>query len=505
MKRILLLSLVFALFYGCAAFKPSRPTESIYSLPVAQREFRAVWVATVANIDWPSEPGLPVDIQKQEAIAILDTVQKLNMNAVIFQVRPQCDAFYPSKLEPWSYYLTGVQGQAPQPFYDPLKFWIEQAHQRGLELHAWFNPYRAHHPKGGPVTEASIVTKRPDLAKKLTNGYYWLDPANPGTQEHSLQVVMDVVQRYDVDGIHFDDYFYPYPSYNANRDFPDEDSWQAYLRSGGTLSRGDWRRDAVNTFIKRLYAAIKKEKPWVKFGLSPFGIYRPHHPAAIKGFDQYNVLYADARLWLQNGWVDYFTPQLYWPINRFAQSYPLLLGWWTRQNPKGRHIWPGLYTSKVTDSLGVDENLNQIMIERGMVPNDPGEVHFSVKAFMDSTQTLNRALVQGPYARKALVPASPWLALAAPQAPSLSHTVRNDTLFIQRNADTGNELFLWVVYYQTGKEWDYQILNRTQTQFRLPLAPSAADTDAEAVRAVRVTAVNRSGNESAAVKVFSAH
>ncbi len=495
-NRLFMILLLLPFLHHCAGTRPPLPKESIHSRPVAQREFRAVWVATVANIDWPSAPGLPVDKQKQEAIAILDTVQKLNMNAVIFQVRPQCDALYASRLEPWSYYLTGTQGQAPLPYYDPLQFWIEEAHKRGLQLHAWFNPYRAHHPKGGPVTDSSIVHRRPDLVKQLANGYYWLDPAKPGTQEHSLAVVMDVVKRYNVDGIHFDDYFYPYPSYNNNTDFPDEDTWQAYRRSGGTLTRASWRREAVNSFIRRLYATIKKEKPNVQFGLSPFGIYRPHHPAAISGFDQYNVLYADARLWLRKGWVDYFTPQLYWPVNRLAQSFPLLLGWWTRENVKGRHIWPGLFTSKMNDSLGVDENINQIMIERGMVPNDPGEVHFSMKAFMDSIRVLPEALIKGPYAQKALVPPSPWLDSRAPKQPQVQFLAKQDTLTLQRT-DRNPDIFHWVVYYQIQDNWNYEILNSGQTLFRLPLSRKpGADKAEKHVSRVLVSYVDRLGNES---------
>ena len=242
---------IFILLSGCATFKPTLiKKDETQKIPAAQREFRAAWVATVDNIDWPSQPGLSTEEQQREALAILDTVQKLNMNAVVFQVRPQCDAFYQSDLEPWSYYLTGEQGKGPEPFYDPLAFWVEEAHKRGLELHAWFNPYRAHHPKGGEVSSHSIVHRRPDLVKKLNHGYYWLDPVKKGTQEHSIAVVMDVVKRYNIDGVHFDDYFYPYPSYNDGMDFPDQDSWDAYKQDGGTLNRKDWRREGVNKFIK---------------------------------------------------------------------------------------------------------------------------------------------------------------------------------------------------------------------------------------------------------------
>ncbi|MCD6308230.1 MAG: family 10 glycosylhydrolase, partial [Candidatus Latescibacteria bacterium] len=346
------LTLVAAgLLAGCAAFRPT-VAEREEAPPPPEREFRAVWVATVANIDWPSEPGLPTDTQKEEAVAILNRAQAAHLNAVILQVRPQCDAFYPSELEPWSYFLTGEQGKAPEPYYDPLAFWIEEAHNRGLELHAWFNPYRAHHPMG-EIGPSSVVRTKPGIALELKGGYYWLDPAMKGTQDHSFAVVMDVVGRYDIDGVHFDDYFYPYPSYNNGGDFPDDESWKRYVDGGGKLSRGNWRRKNVDTFVERVYRGIRKAKPRVRFGMSPFGIWRPYFPQSIRGLDQYDVLYADAKRWLNEGWVDYFTPQLYWPIRQIPQSYPVLLSWWARENTRNRNLWPGLYTSRARDGRSI--------------------------------------------------------------------------------------------------------------------------------------------------------
>ena len=270
---VLFISLTaIALLPSCSASKKIKaaPTSTI---PPAMREFRAAWVATVANINWPSSPGLSTEDQKREAIDLLNFLQLHHFNAVILQVRPQCDALYKSDLEPWSYYLTGEQGKAPSPFYDPLEFWVEQAHDRGLELHVWLNPYRAHHKDGKEISAQSIIKTRPELVVKLKEGYWWLDPAQQGTQDHSTAVVMDLVKRYDIDGVHFDDYFYPYPSYNGGADFPDSVSWSAYQQQGGKLSRGDWRRHAVNVFIENLYEKIKSEKPYVKFGLSPFCIW----------------------------------------------------------------------------------------------------------------------------------------------------------------------------------------------------------------------------------------
>ena len=206
---------------------------------VAMREFRAAWIATVANINWPSKPGLSTDSQQKEAIILLDFLVTHHFNAVILQVRPQADALYKSELEPWSYYLSGMQGKAPDPFYDPLEFWVKEAHNRGLELHVWLNPYRAHHKDGSTVSDQSIVKKHPELVMLLKEGYWWMDPANKKVQDITNDVVMDIVKRYDIDGVHMDDYFYPYPSYNGTEDFPDSTSWSAYQQAGGKLSRGD--------------------------------------------------------------------------------------------------------------------------------------------------------------------------------------------------------------------------------------------------------------------------
>jgi len=508
--------LLILAFLACSTPRPApqpQPTvpATAPALPTAEREFRAAWVATVANINWPSRPGLPVEQQKQEAIALLDLLAEHNFNAVIFQVRPQADALYPSELEPWSYYLSGEQGKAPEPFYDPLQFWIEAAHARGLELHAWLNPYRAHHTAGGEVTEASIVKKRPELALRLANGIWWLDPTLPGTQAHSHAVVMDIVRRYDVDGIHFDDYFYPYPSYNDGADFPDSLSWRAYQAAGGELTRGGWRRQAVNQFIENLYRSIKAEKPQVKFGLSPFGIWRPGHPPSIQGFDQYGQLYADARLWLNEGWVDYWTPQLYWPINQIPQSYPVLLGWWEKENTHGRHLWPGLSIGRIAGEKGVDEVINQIMVTRGMIPEAPGNAHWSI-GVLARNDSLLQAVAGGPYRKAALVPPSPWLGHKLPPAPEVEIELRGDSLLAKVSHTEAGQAFRWVAYFRHNGNWDYHIINPGNPTARIPLfkvKPGALPKEKPAVlpapeavyeplAELYATAVSRSGNEGPA-------
>lgn len=462
--------------------------------PQPQREFRAAWVASVANINWPSRPGLSSKEQQQEAIALLDLLKKNNFNAVIFQVRPHADALYQSDLEPWSYYLTGEQGKAPDPFYDPLHFWIEAAHDRGLELHAWLNPYRAHHTSAKKITDHSVIKRHPELVVELDNGMWWMDPALEGTKEISTAVVMDLVKRYDLDGIHFDDYFYPYDSYHGGKDFPDDKSWAAYQQEGGELSRGDWRRENVNSFIKNLYEQIKAEKPQVKFGLSPFGIWRPGYPESVAGYDQYDKLYADAKLWLNEGWIDYFTPQLYWKINQVQQSFPVLLNWWDEQNYKKRHLWPGINTGLGGDEKNEDEVINQIMISRGMTPESPGVVFWSIAPLVNYPN-LGKAVVEGPYKKEALVPNSPWLDNEAPAVPVVVPEPNGELVKLTWVPGDDQEVFRWVVYYQHGDQWNYKILDRKANSFNI-LKEVGESKRKLPLKKFAVTAIDRSGNES---------
>ncbi len=492
-RLILSLACLSASFLiACNSAKKAGSISNNNTVPAvkAQAEFRAAWVATVANINWPSKPGLSTAEQQKEAIELLDYLKDNRYNAVIFQVRPQADALYKSELEPWSYYLTGKQGQAPSPFYDPLQFWIDAAHDRGLELHVWLNPYRAHHVSGKEVSDQSVVKTKSDLVVKLKEGYWWFDPAKKGTQDHGVNVVMDIVKRYDIDGVHFDDYFYPYPSYNGNADFPDDDSWKAYQQNGGKLSRGDWRRNSVNVFIERLYKAIKAEKKQVKFGLSPFGIWRPGYPASIEGFDQYDQLYADAKLWLNKGWIDYFAPQLYWPINKIPQSYPVLLGWWQSENTLQRHLWPGISLGRDTSARNVNEMLSQIMISRGILPQSPGIVHWNIHS-LTKNPNMTKAFADGPYKKDALVPPSPWLDDAPPAKPNLATAAEGDNLRMSWSS-TSNDVFRWVVYMQYGNSWTYQIFNRNDRQTLIPLKNNSKAT----LQTIAITAVDRTGNES---------
>ncbi|MEO1498494.1 MAG: family 10 glycosylhydrolase [Planctomycetota bacterium] len=468
--------------------------------PTLDRELRAAWIATVANIDWPSKPGLAPAEQRAELAELLDQCADLGMNAVVLQVRPACDALYRSDLEPWSSFLSGVEGVGPDD-YDPLEWACEQAHRRGLELHAWLNPYRASHPSyRGEPAESSLSKTRPDLVRSY-GVYDWLDPGEAEAAEHSLAVVRDIVRRYDVDAIHFDDYFYPYPVSDAldgdpdgdkvEIPFPDEPSWQKYLAAtpeGERMSRDDWRRDNVNRFIQRCNEVIHEEKPHVRFGVSPFGIWRPGNPAGIQGFDQYAKLYADARLWLREGWVDYLAPQLYWPIEQKPQSYTALLDWWTKQNPQGRGLMPGLFTSKVSfdpPKYNDEEIPRQIQATRARRGAD-GHIHFSMKAIAKNARGVADRLAE-LYAEPALPPAAPWLAgdMPAPGAPSVERA-DGDSGAYQLKLGAGPTPRWWLLQKRCGDDWSSKLRPVDRPEVVARLKPDAAGRPPEqfAVRTI---------------------
>jgi uncharacterized lipoprotein YddW (UPF0748 family) len=438
-----------------------RPTATLP--PELPREFRGAWIAIVAtNQDWPSKPGLPVAQQKTELIALLDRAAQLHFNAVIFQVRAACDAMYASQIEPWSDRLTGTQGQPPQPFYDPLAFAIEEAHKRGLELHAWFNPFRARHKYVKFIAPTQISRTHPELVREYGD-QFWLDPGEPAVRDYVLRVVMDVVKRYDVDGVTFDDYFYPYPEKNSvgrKLDFPDYATWVKYGVPDG-YSRDDWRRENVNKFIESVYQSVKATKPWVKFGVSPFGVWRPSYPSQIKGMDSYTDIYADSRKWLADGWLDYFSPQLYWPIDEHAHSFPVLLQWWREQNAKGRHIWPSLDDVLVGREFSISEIPQQIQIVRQQSA-DAGEIHFHLRSVTDNPSLAQ--VVLNEYAQPALVPASPWLASTFPAKPALvAESTRIDSSARWENL-FGQQPWKWILQIRgTNNVWATQILPANQT------------------------------------------
>ena len=348
----------------------------------SQTEFRGVWIATVDNIDWPSRGNFNADSQRAEFIRILDMHQRNGMNAVIVQVRPATDAFFPSPYEPWSEWLTGRQGVPPSPYYDPLQFMIEEAHKRGLEFHAWCNPYRAEFQIGKSSIAPTHVTKiHPEWFLNYGDKKYF-DPGNKEVQQYVTLVVKDLVRRYNIEAVHFDDYFYPYRI--AGKEFPDDDSYQKY---GNGMTKDDWRRSNVDSIILKLSVAIKEEKKNVQFGISPFGVWRNKAKDSLgsdtrAGQTNYDDLYADILLWLRNGWIDYVAPQLYWEFGLPAAPYEVLLDWWSK-NTYGKNCYIGLGIYKAgINATWRDRTLipRQIQALRN-TPNIQGMIFFSSKSF----------------------------------------------------------------------------------------------------------------------------
>jgi uncharacterized lipoprotein YddW (UPF0748 family) len=513
---------------GRGALYAPRGADADTIAPPSPREFRAAWLATVSNIDWPSRPGLAVDSQKAELRNLLDIAQRLRLNAVIFQVRPAADAMYASKLEPWSYFLTGAMGRAPKPFYDPLAFAVDEAHQRGLELHAWFNPYRARHPADTTRRAAPnhISRKAPALTMKY-GPFLWMDPGEPAVRKQTINVVLDVVKRYDIDGVHLDDYFYPYPVLDRRRrevSFPDARSWNAYRKRGGKLSRDDWRRKNVDDLVEALYTSVKRAKPWVKFGISPFGIWRPGHPQVVQGFDPYEKLFADSRRWLNEGWIDYWTPQLYWRVTAPNQPYGDLLTWWMSENTKDRHLWPGNYTGRASAAGRVTwpiaEIFDQISETRSQLGATSGNVHFPITAFRSNVDSLVERLMAGPYAEPALVPASPWLTVGLPKQPvaeaaanatGVTVTIRVPTVPVtattaQKGATRraaaskvppmSSDPRWWLVRARYADGWRSQIADAHQSEVHLANDPIGGGPEY-----ITVSAIDRVGIESQPVVV----
>jgi uncharacterized lipoprotein YddW (UPF0748 family) len=500
--------------------------------PPVVREFRGVWVAAVSNIDWPSRPGLPVDSQQVELIRQLDRTRELGLNAFILHVRPAGDALYQSSLEPWSEYLTGEQGRAPEPFYDPLEFAVREAHARGLELHAWFNPYRARHPSARSAFAANhIASTHPDLVKKY-GSFLWMDPGEDSVRKRTIDVIVDVTRRYDVDGVHIDDYFYPYrerDSAGKEIDFPDSAVYARYRAAGGRLERSDWRRNNVDRFVAEMYQAVKSVKPLVKVGVSPIGTWRPGVTWQTRGFDAYESIYADARKWLIDGSLDYLVPQLYWPIARSDVSFPVLLNWWAKQNPKGRGLYTGLIPNNVRENNWPgDEIVGQIYTTRG---NDgaQGHVHFSMRGLMPGgafiariagadtlapavLDSINRwrartqarrdsmtaKMTRETYAQPALTPAMPWLDAVPPRAPTAALSRAENRVDVTLTPPSGEPLSVWVVQSRwPNGAWRTEIVPITVRQWTV----TAPAPDAGAPAEVWVSVVDRAGNQSTPVRV----
>jgi len=467
MQRRTFLTAASALALTSPKVVSSHPNSLLQGPPEPAREFRGFWVATVGNIDFPSKQGLGVKQLQGELRAIVRRAVDMHCNAIVFQVRPACDALYESKLEPWSEYLTGSQGK--NPGLDPLAYLVTECRKAGIEIHAWFNPFRARPSVAkGKAHPKHISRTNPEMVRTY-GSMQWLDPGDPRVRQHSLDVIADVVQRYDIDGVHIDDYFYPYretdKATGKDISFPDDATYTAYRQGGGQLLRDDWRRSNVDVFVEAMYRRVHSIKSACLVGISPFGIWRPGFPAQIKGFDAYDQIYADSRKWLLEGWVDYFTPQLYWPIDRKAQSFPVLLNWWLSQNPHARHIWPGLYTGKYDAS----EIEYQIRTARGM-DGASGHVHFSTKSLLKGDVRKGRShaahLRSRVYNAPAIVPPSPWVSQSVATIDIEKDFVITDgALTWQDLSGRSRTIFL---QFEVDGEWRAAMIGPTSRRWHLP-------------------------------------
>lgn len=465
--RVMAALMVASSWVGAQEFRPvgERP-------PMPAREFRGAWVAVVHNIDWPSRSGMSAGQQQAEMRAMLDKMAALNMNAMIFQVRPHCDAVYASSAEPWSPWLTGTMGR--NPGYDPLKFTIDEAHKRGIEVHAWFNPFRALSNVKQASSSNHVSKASPGITKRYGN-LLWCDPAAGETRDRALRAILDVVTRYDVDGVHLDDYFYPYPE--AGRAFPD----------GRSPSQ---RRAIVDGFVRDLYGQVKRRKAWVRVGISPFGIWRPGVPAGIEaGLDSYEQLGADSRKWLANGWVDYLAPQLYWRDQPPKQSFSALLEWWRAQG--SRPVWPGIATQRIQSSEDpgrtASEIVKQVGYSRSIGRNYAGQIHWSMKALMQNRGGISGILGKGAYSEPALVPPMPWVNQSEPSPPSVKATGGGSGVQVRWKAgDSGTAKI--AVMGRFGRTWKMLRV--------VPARSSGVDLPGAVPDAISVSGVDRFGNLS---------
>jgi uncharacterized lipoprotein YddW (UPF0748 family) len=481
---------------------------SLFAIPSSaqKREFRAAWIATVSNIDWPSRPGLPAIEQQQQFIRRLEQLERMGCNAVIVQIRPAADAFYASKLEPWSRYLTGKQGQPPFPYYDPLQFMIEEAHKRNIEFHAWFNPFRALvDSRKNPNPPDHITYKHPDWIISY-GGKSYINPGIPEAREYVINVITDVVKRYDIDAVHLDDYFYPYRI--ANLAFNDAASHHNF--NMGIENREDWRRNNVTQFVTNLNTNIKAIKPYVKFGISPFGVWRnaskdPEGSRTRGGQTNYDDLYSDIRLWLEKGWIDYALPQLYWEHNHRAAPFEVLLPWW-RDHAYDRHVYYGLGLYRMLNApTGIwgstRELLSQIKDIRTQTSNS-GYALYSLSNLDKIYQPIGDSLAA--YGRQiAFPPVMKWLDSIPPAAPTAVKAIPSSqgTLVQWQEHNPHKETLRFAIYrFRKGESPDLEdAANIIGLTSKTEFLDATANTGGPYFYIV--TALDRVWNESKGVQV----
>jgi uncharacterized lipoprotein YddW (UPF0748 family) len=468
-----------------------------------KRELRAAWIATVVNIDWPSRQGLSTQQQQEEFVNLLDLLKSVGMNAVIVQVRPSADAFYPSSYEPWSEYLSGEQGRSPEPYYNPLAFMIHQAKQRGLEFHAWFNPYRVSMKDTMDFAETHPIHKHPEWFLKYGGKWYY-DPGHPEAREYVLQSIQETVKHYDLDAVHFDDYFYPYRV--RNEVFPDSSSYNSYGKEA-YANVDDWRRNNVNFFVQELSKRIKQEKPHLKFGISPFGVWRNKDKDADgsdtqAGQTNYDDLYADVLIWLKEGWIDYVAPQLYWHIGFKVADYPVLLDWWSKHS-YGKHLYIGqaVYRMGTKGWENPEELLNQVNLNRNYA-EAKGSMYFNSRTFIEDKLGVNAKMKQ-MYRHPALIPSMSWIDARPPAVPLIQNAEgsQGSGVHLSWSDSTGTDASYYVIYkFKKGNlmsadnpENIAAIVQRGPTSVQSWLDKK---TEKRSVYSYSITAVDRGHNES---------
>ncbi|MBC7746083.1 MAG: family 10 glycosylhydrolase [Flavobacterium sp.] len=478
-----------------------------------KREFRAVWVATVKNIDWPSKPGLSSSTQQKELIAILDEHQKSGINAIMFQIRPAADALYANSDEPWSAVLTGTQGKAPNPFYDPLTFAIKEAHKRGMELHAWINPYRATTDADSLSLSENHITKTHPAWVFSYEGKKYFNPALPEVRAYINKIVMNVVRRYDIDGVHFDDYFYPYP---GKAPLPDSLTFIANKR--GQTNIEDWRRENVDLLIKQLSDSIHLAKSYVKFGISPFGIWRnkKNDPRGSdsNGLSGYSALYADVYKWTEKGWLDYVNPQIYFPFSYAPAAFEKLTDWWA-SNSFGKHVYLGLGIYRLAQTKNGWDKPSQMPDQIRYLrqnTNIQGSVCFSSKSLTDNLGGFQDSLRNDFNRQIALPPTMPWLDAIPPAVPLLLRYTKTKKSFVLSwdkpyPVRDGETAYGYVVY----RSINNQKININDSKNILKVlysdASSFEDTGVKGgvTYNYTVTAFDRLKNESGATNQISVH
>jgi uncharacterized lipoprotein YddW (UPF0748 family) len=467
---------------------------------VATRQLRGMWLTTVMNIDFPSRPGLTETQVKAEYEKWLDLAVAQRHNAIFVHVRPSGDAFWPSQYAPWSEWLTGRR-DGRSPGWDPMAYMVERAHARNLEFHAWFNPYRGTQPgPDGPGADfGKLAPGHPLLAHRDWAIAYpagksarlYFDPGNPAARRFVEDSMLEAVQKYDIDGVHFDDFFYPYPQ--AGQDFPDNASYAKY---GGGRAKADWRRENVNTLVREMNERIKAIKPWVKFGISPFGIWRNRtsDPAGsdTRGLESYDAIYADTRKWVQQGWLDYIVPQLYWTVGFAKADYAKLLPWWSAL-VRGTRVQ--LYIGQADYRVGeAGAWRNPGELDRHLTMDEQtgvvqGEVHFSAKQIREDRLGAVTRYRDHHYAAPALLPLMSRLPAAPPAAPTLLKAHRaGTTLVFDTKPPAGKPATSWALYRVTGPQATLVATGRTGTQVTDPSPPATKSVYC-------LAALDRSANE----------